>query len=220
MSRSSGIVFGWEPYNGSATPSATVLADRSRMGNDGAITGATWVRLPRGLWVLYFDGVNNKVTIPDSPSLALGSSFTISVWINPDSDCGDNTTIVEKVLAYYLRLGILADGYFGSGGVYPYGSSGGARAFSGSPIPVSAWTHIIFLYSGTYTQIYVNGALNVTEASSGVITANSNDVGLGLKLSDSSGDYKGYMGLVTITRAISAGEILQLFNAERHFFGV
>jgi len=36
--------------------SGSKIHDRSPYGNHGAITGATWQRLPSGLWCLSFDG--------------------------------------------------------------------------------------------------------------------------------------------------------------------
>ena len=56
-----------------------LLEDISRYKNHGTITGATWVRLPSGLWVLSFDG-NDYIscTIADP-----GDVYSIIAWVKP-----------------------------------------------------------------------------------------------------------------------------------------
>lgn len=55
------------------------IYDRSPYGNAGTITGATWTRLPSGLWVLSFDGNDDYVDFGSHPSL-LSDVLTIEAW--------------------------------------------------------------------------------------------------------------------------------------------
>jgi len=66
--------------------SGDVVQDQSGYGNDGAISGATWVQLSNGLWVLEFDGDDDRVLIEDDASIRDLFPFTISLWVWPHLD--------------------------------------------------------------------------------------------------------------------------------------
>ena len=55
-----GLVLEYLFYEGSGT----VLHDTSGNGNHGTIYGTTWTQLSNGKWALYFDGVDDYVSIP------------------------------------------------------------------------------------------------------------------------------------------------------------
>ena len=57
------------------------IYDRSGKNNHGTIYGALWARLPSGLWVQSFDGVDDYDSIPDADSL--DTIRTFEVWVNP-----------------------------------------------------------------------------------------------------------------------------------------
>lgn len=75
------------PYTGST------IKDFSGSSNDGSITGATWVRLPSGLWYLSFDG-NDLVAMPDNASLQLTGDFTVEAWAKRGATNGGVTHFV------------------------------------------------------------------------------------------------------------------------------
>ena len=62
--------------------SSSKIHDRSPYGNHGTITGATWKRLPSGLWYLSFDGIDDYVSLGTSASLNLVDDFTMMAWLN------------------------------------------------------------------------------------------------------------------------------------------
>ncbi len=62
------------------------IYDKSPYGNIGTITGATWKRLPLGLWYLDFDGTDDVVDCGSSSSLDDLAALTVIVWFNPLSD--------------------------------------------------------------------------------------------------------------------------------------
>ena len=56
---------------------------RASVGNlDGLVTGATWSAGRTG-GALFFDGVENVVTVPASPALSLTTGMTVEAWVNP-----------------------------------------------------------------------------------------------------------------------------------------
>jgi len=81
------------------------LVDRSGLGNDGTIIGATWKRLP---WYLDYDGVVGRVTMGDVLDLGLNDAIII-LWLK------GNSTQPNQAGGYSLSgksLGSNAVGYF------------------------------------------------------------------------------------------------------------
>lgn len=55
------------------------IHDRSPYGNNGTIVGASWVKLPSGLWCLSFDGSDDYVDL-GSPLNLLSDVLTVEAW--------------------------------------------------------------------------------------------------------------------------------------------
>ena len=82
--------------------SGTTAADSSGNGNTGTlINGPLWTAGKAGN-ALYFDGIDDNVTVLDSASLHLSSAFTLSAWVNPAATFTDYRAIVTKNPPYYL----------------------------------------------------------------------------------------------------------------------
>jgi len=62
----------------------SVAGDSSGNGNDGTISGASWVSgSPDETTALSFDGTGDYVEVPDDASLRLDGAFTLEAWICP-----------------------------------------------------------------------------------------------------------------------------------------
>ena len=62
---------------------ASKTYDRTPYGDQGTIAGATWVRLPSGIWCLSFDGQDDYVSCGSVSALDMKSTnFTVLLWIN------------------------------------------------------------------------------------------------------------------------------------------
>ena len=214
MDRSSGIVFGWEPYKGSATPSATTLADRSRFGTDGAITGATWVRQANGLWGLDFDSATPGYVEVTCPQCNFTSEdFSIVARVNVDS--------LASVRAVFSRGFINADGYLlrieDAGQVRFYtnqaAASQNSRSTSGSIVINTIYT-IAISRSGTDVLIYINGVAST--ATVGVHTdpvPSARRAKIGVYDDLTTWPLDGQIPFLRVyNRALSAGEHLQIHN--------
>ena len=59
--------------------SGSTAVDSSGNGNDGAVQGALWSAGQSG-GALWFDGVDDEVTVADDPSLDLSGDYTLSAW--------------------------------------------------------------------------------------------------------------------------------------------
>ena len=73
-----GLVAGWSFDAGAGS----VLADVSGNGNNGVVSGATWVPGKFGS-ALSFNGLSDVVQVASSASLNLSSGMTLAAWIRP-----------------------------------------------------------------------------------------------------------------------------------------
>jgi hypothetical protein len=141
--------------------SGTTASDSSGNGNTGTlVNGPVWTAGRVGN-ALFFDGINDNVTVPDSNSLDLSSSFTLSAWVNPASTFTDFRSILVKNYSYYLYASVA--GYCGDG--KPLGGFSGGTAQTvcqPSPLPTNTWTHLAVTYNGSTLTFYRNGVAVMT----------------------------------------------------------
>ncbi len=74
------IAFRARTYRGETTPPAATLEDETRYGNNGTIAGATWERLPSGLWVNSFI-TNDTITVADASVFQGTGDFSLEFWV-------------------------------------------------------------------------------------------------------------------------------------------
>jgi hypothetical protein len=146
------------------------VGDASGNGNTGTIAGATWTAGHTG-GALSFDGVDDWVTVNDSPSLALTTGMTLEAWILPATVTGWRTVILKERpagLAYALYSSNNAGLSAG------YVNIGADTAANGtSPLALGTWSHLAVTFDGTTLQLYVNGAPVGTIGVPGSITTSA-----------------------------------------------
>lgn len=90
------------------------LADDSGHGNTGTIAGATWTAGGRYGAALRFDGAADRVRVPASASLDMGSQLTLSAWVRPRVDQrGWRTVMHREQDNYFLVAGSGLEGATG-----------------------------------------------------------------------------------------------------------
>lgn len=215
----SGCVLYYPGYPGQGS----IIKDFSGQGNDGTITGATWVRLPSGLVVNGFDGTDDRISIPDSASLRLGSgAFTILAW-RKSTQADYTGGVFEK------RGGISFITYLGSkvttGILYSHITDGtntlnyeGSSSIQDGIWHLLGWT--LDAVPRTFLKGYVDGLANGSPI-------NANAVGA---INPTGTAYIGFFtdayiaqsqGLTRVfNRVLSATEIAGVYQSERHLFGV
>ncbi|MBC8477054.1 MAG: hypothetical protein H8D49_01790 [Dehalococcoidia bacterium] len=197
----------------------SIAYDRSPHGNHGNITGATWVRLSSGLWCLSFDGVDDYVDCNNDVSLSLEDGFTIELWENVDSSAyyrwfiskGDPATftqnygiiLLDNNNIYGLVRNVDDDTTWGA----YFGVSGG-----------SGWHFLAMSFDITHIVHYADGVGATPVATGTQAHTNNRPVRLGYHYSKK---ISGYLALPRIyNRPLSALEIQNHFNQEKHLFGV
>ncbi len=208
--RESGLVAHWKFEEGNGT----TASDSSGSGNAGILTnGPLWTdgRIGKGL---SFDGIDDHVTVADSNSLDVSSSFTLSAWVNPASAFTDFRSILVKNYKYYLYASVA--GYCGNGSPlagFSVDEQTSANVCQASPLPTNTWTHLAATYNGSILTLYRNG---VAVASSNIAKTLSPTTGtLQIGASEFGENFKGLIDEVRVhNRALTHSEIQAIFQQE------
>ena len=198
----------------------TKIFDRSGNGNHGTITGATWVRLPSGLWVNSLT-TNQEIDCGTSTSLQFTTQdFAIEGWIFT-TDMYDAQTIVSKG-------SFNADGYFiqvqPGGNLFLATAQAGttqSNTSQGSQITTYKWFHIAVVRSGVNAYFYINGVLKQGDLQNII---NPVACTASFKIGVRTESHQWWIGNMVppriSNRALSAPEIANIYARERHLFGV
>ena len=202
------------------------IHDRSPYGNVGTITGATWKRLPSGLWYLYFDGTddevdcgNNAVFRPTSGDLA------VEIWVKPDATQNDYANIVS---VHYNGWALEQNGSNVNQYYFEYfnGTSWEGQSTL-TTLTADIWQHFFVQKRGTAMEHFLNGVLSASESGvSDILSYNgTHSLFIGRRSNPTPTPPATYWGgglaLVRVyLRSFSALDVQNSFNREKHLFGV
>jgi hypothetical protein len=155
----------------------TTVTDASGKSNAGTVSGATRTTSGRFGRALTFDGVNDIVNVPDSPTLDLTSAVTMEAWVNPSVAGGWRTALMKEQTAG-LVYGMYANTDTNRPSAHVYTSNefdtrGTAAA------AVNTWTHLAATYDGTTLRMYANGTQVSTKAVTGNVIASTGALRIG-----------------------------------------
>jgi glucose/arabinose dehydrogenase/PKD repeat protein len=204
---SSGLVlaYGFEETSG------TVATDSSPAKNNGTLNGATGTATGRFGRALSFDGVNDRVDVPDAASLDLASGMTLEAWVRPTTNSGWRTALLKERGTNDLVYALYA-----SNGAKPNTenlSNASNTATAPSALALNTWTHLASTYDGTTLRLFLNGTQVATKAATGAMPNTANPLRIGGNAV--WGEY--FSGLIdevrVYNRALSAAEIGTDMNA-------
>jgi hypothetical protein len=201
----------------------STISDISGQNNHGTITGATWVRLPSGVWGNSFDGVNDSINFGDKATLNFPTgNFSFGFWIKRETNWSGYNQIFGKMSGTtgygIFTVDAALNLYFAARGANDAGSTG----FTTFMVPTSSlWSSCWWVISRSGTSFtlttYRNGNIigSQTETVDGsllnaewfYILRNADKTGITLILKE-----------VGFNRALSAAEISAKYNEEKHLF--
>ncbi len=203
--------------------SQSTIPDWSGQGNNGAIAGATWVKLPSGLRVLSFDGVDDQINCGDAAVFNITAALTLMSWIYMDGDgTDDDENIISKMAGpgngaywFFVRQSTAKLGF-------SYYDTTYRDHWSTANISTGTWVHVAATYDSTNVLLYINGALDSTQAKlgTGVVTSTAQVIIGGWNLTATQ-DWKGKIALPRIMNvALPGSYCASVFNDERSLFKV
>ena len=200
----SGLV-SWWPAEGNAND---VIG-----GNNGTLVGGAGFATGEVGQAFSFNGTSGYVSIPDSPSLdSFTNSVTIELWlkVNRLTTNPDWVWIVTKGnSSWELQCTVYAKTVtFNASGTSNTSLNGNRNINDGQ------WHHVAGVYDGTNMFIYVDGTLDASQPSTGLIAQNSYPVEFGQNAEAPRAIFNGSMDEVSLYhRALSASEIAAIYNA-------
>jgi hypothetical protein len=197
----------------------STVRDNSPGNNDGVVRGAKWVKADKDNGAYQFDGEDDYVEVPNSDSLALPRTMTISMWI--------------KLEAWQHGGGLCTKGTGGGGeswGLDMYGAGirfyrwhsehKGVLTVATPPASKGRWHHVVGMSDGKVLRVSLDANESVGPSYSKPFLVNDHIVSIGSRQSG-SGPYdfnvKGLIDDVMIwNRALSKDEIARLRAATKH----
>jgi hypothetical protein len=168
------------------------------------------------------------LTVPDSQSISPTSALTMSAWVKPTGQIGNNSGIFFKgALDGQQPDWQLVIGDVGTGGLPA--PSGAATTLNGTgfatseasvvdfgflnPIPLNEWTHLASTYDGSELRLYVNSTLVGAASYANPINDTGSPLYIGNRFRP-AGDVGGFQGFLDelrlYDRALDPSEILAL----------
>tara|TARA_R100001443_G_scaffold28426_4_gene41606 strand:+ start:1604 stop:2332 length:729 start_codon:yes stop_codon:yes gene_type:complete len=226
--QTTGLVGYWDPaYKKSYPRTGTTWFDLSGFENDGTLSGSPTFSTSNG-GVFDFDGTDDRSNHGDDTSLDITSTITLSIWVNFDTNGTPSCQLIGRDAVGTSNRSYEIMGYNGDGLIYYQNWTGGTNnyvAWDNGTWQSGVWYCLTATYDGSYDRIYLNGVLNCTpHAHTGDIDNNdvSFIIGSGPDASGAEVRYvNGQFGPALVyNRALSAGEVLQNYNAQKQRFGV
>lgn len=186
----------------------------SRSDNHGALQNGTTFQVGRVGQSFNFDGFDDRVVVPNSPSLDItGNQLTIEAWINTAVSGGD-----RQIVSMADGTG-LSDRKFGLSVTSDLLSfevettNGRVEAVVGS-IPVGVWTHVAGVYNGSQMIWYINGNAVLSAAQTGNIVPSASNLYIGQFAVGGFSTFNGAIDELGIyNRGLSQTEIQSIYNA-------
>ncbi|MEM9347931.1 MAG: LamG-like jellyroll fold domain-containing protein, partial [Planctomycetota bacterium] len=169
--------------------SGTVASDASGNANTGTLSnGPSWVAGRSGAsgdFALKFDGVDDVLTVANSPELEVGSGdsdFSVAFWVKLDQGAtgqwralmhkGDDN--LDRTFGLFLSPN--------DNRVYYTASTTTSTNFYGNSVTaltVGQWAHVSYVRAGGYLRLYINGRLDAITPVIGEVVSNTGTLRIG-----------------------------------------
>jgi hypothetical protein len=214
---------------------STTWNDLSGFNNSGSLVNGPTFNSANGGYITC-DGVNDYIEVLDNPSLDFGSgSFTVEYWFRKlatttgfDNIWGPNKWNTGNQPGTNEWLLTIGNGTTGNNNIYEFVIQSGSTSYaiaSSDQLLLNTWYQLVGQRDGATLKTYLNGDLKLNSTPSGMTTLTSvNNVGRNLRINNSAVNSlytNADNAIVRIySRALSAQEILQNYNATKTRFGL
>jgi len=188
-----------------------VATDQSAHGDDntGAVQGSPGTNIGLfGTDAYDLDGANDYAVVPASESLEMSDTdeVTVSAWVNKDTPQGGWIAIFQHSdTSYNLQF---------ASGMYPtftVHDGGYTIATATNDISDGDWYHLVGVFDGDDTEIYVDGNLAATKDSADEIDSASSPAGIGENVDQSGRHLDGQLDELRVyNRSLSPDEVRNL----------
>ena len=160
---------------------------------------------------LYFDGVNDYVVIPNSPSLN-PKRITMAMWVMFNTIPYTSQIALNKEYQYRLIAGDVDTYHLSIRYATTVTAWSGGTLIGNTVLKAKVWYFAVATYDGAKWRLYLNGKLDGEKSESGDLAITTNNLLLGCYTPTGGYWFNGYIASVYIyARALSDSEIYQLY---------
>ncbi len=214
---SNGLLGYWKMDEASWTNdcSTTSVTDSSGNGNNGTScpNGTGISTLSNGKFgnAPSFDGSNDYVSVSSS-TYNLTNNFTLSAWVNPNTDSDTNYGLISS--AAYATTNQdwwLHRRRSGLSNQLSFQALNGSQVSSTNAVTANTWSHVVFTLNNGVARLYINGVLDGENTSFGALSSGNTGIIIG-KRADTSVTNGEIDEARIYNRPLSGQEVAQLYN--------
>jgi hypothetical protein len=199
----------------------TTWRDLSGFGNNGTLTnGPTFSGIGKQASIV-FDGTNDYVNLGNTNNLG-AEPFTINTWFNHIPD-GDYQGVITKGTGTGIGIGYRILVTPDAKAYFDISDNVTSNTFiSNTGVGSNTWVNVVLVRESSNTfKGYINGVLDKTQTKTVGSCTTSYDLRIGGQFDASQYAFKGSISIASIcSRALSASEVTQNFNALRGRYGI
>ena len=157
-----------------------------------------------------FDGVDGSVIVDHDSTFNL-NSFTLEAWVKPGRLPG---VIYQAIIVKNISPRPPSLWLRGNKVEVWFDPVGGPRAHSTAGLTLNTWHHLVGTYDGSHVKIYIDGALDASEAHTATPATNTSPLRFGAGRESNLLLFQGLIDEVTIyNRALTVAEVKEIYDA-------
>ena len=147
----------------------------------------------------YFDGTDDKLTIPNNTDFNFGSGdSTIEMWVYPTRISGTQENLITRGTSGYSGFIMSVKNFLDSTNG---GSSWNVSITYDNPLVANVWQHIAVCRSGDTWTVYINGVANGSATASGTVQSSAETLTIGERAGQT--DFQGYINDIRLYKGVA-----------------
>jgi hypothetical protein len=193
----------------------TIWYDLSNNGSNAVLNGVSYNNTTVAM---NFNGGSISIPVGNVANITTTTEVTASVWFNSTTADTNYRRLISRDSYPNQNWYIEYNGAAASvGNVFAYSGTAGT---GNTPITSNIWYNLTLTATASNVRLYKNGTLTVYNGVATTFLANTSAIGIGADANGGS-QFLGNIGQVMIyTRALTADEVAQNFNALRRRYNI